>query len=184
MCVCICVHSCVCAVRDMRRHACVHFNPQTVTEWTWVRHPWVRHLALCHWACHQGMRIWGVARLGSGWTLVSVGIVPSGRLSPGRQLKDQEGALEWKSGPRSLSWPCQLSFPRPQFSLLFNGDSILILTSLGMWWQQMHVGRKALWKGVRDGRKESGLSLFPGEAQGGSLLHAGLGLSPGGLGSH
>ena len=137
------------------------------------------NLAVCHWACHQGMRIWGVARLGSGWTLESVGIVPSGRFSPGQQLKDQEGALEWKSGPRSLSWPCQLSFPRPQFSLLFNGDSILILTSLGMWWQQMHVGRKALWKGVRDGRREeSGLSLFPGEAQGGS------GLSPGGLGSH
>ena len=77
------------------------------------------------------------------------------------------------------STSAKLSFPRPQFSLLFNGDSILILTSLGMWWQQMHVGRKALWKGVRDGRREeSGLSLFPGEAQGGS------GLSPGGLGSH
>lgn len=120
------------------------------------------NLALCHWECHQGVRVWGVARLGSGWTLVSVGIAPSGRLSPGQQSKDPEGALQWESGPRSLSWPCQLSFPRPQFSLLFNGDSILILTSPGMWWQQMHVGRKALWKGVRDGRsEESGPSLFP-----------------------
>lgn len=47
----------------------------------------------------------------------------------------------------------------------------------------MHVGSKALWKGVRDeGGEESGLSLFPGEAQGvpqgRALLHAGSGLSP------
>lgn len=123
--------------------------------------------ALCHWECHQGVRIWGVARLGSRWALVSAGTAPSSGLCPGRQLKDREGALECESGPRSLSWPCQLSSPRPQFSLLFNGDSILILSSLGMWWQQMHVGSRALWKGVRDGRREeSGLSLFPGEAQG------------------
>lgn len=43
-------------------------------------------------------------------TLVSIGPLPSSRCSPRWQLKDLEGALEWKLGPRSLSWHCHLPF--------------------------------------------------------------------------
>lgn len=61
-------------------------------------------------------------------TLVSISPLPSSRCSPRWQLKDLEGTLEWKLGPRSLSWPCHLPF---YMALIFssNGDNIFVLLS-------------------------------------------------------
>lgn len=68
-------------------------------------------------------------------TLVSIGPLPSSRCSPRWQFKDLGGALEWKLGPRSLSWPCHLPF---YMALIFssNGDNIFVLlSSLGRYQQ-------------------------------------------------
>lgn len=81
------------------------------------------------------IRAWGFGgrKAGQRWALVSIGISPSCRLSPGWQLKDLEGALEWDSSPRSLSWPCHLPFSRPWLSTLFNGaTSLSCLPLLGV----------------------------------------------------
>lgn len=71
---------------------------------------------LCPWECCPGPEDLGGTREAGQLVdnLVSVGTLPSSRCSPGWQLKDLEGALEWELGP----YPGLATFLSPGLSFL------------------------------------------------------------------